>query len=274
MKRLLRAEFYKLHISFTFKIFTLCNFTTAICSVIIISMLGNSSLTAIPNEILEQIHSNGVYNIGFIQFNDISDLLNISSDFVIYSSFKNYFPLIYLAIFITIYILKEFQYGGIRNFLLKGFNRTIVIFSKYVALMTCIALNIVIYFFCYCVTSIIAFGPPNVGNIKIMQIIIFLTIQIFLYISFASICIMLVILIQHNTVIFINASMVIMGTMIINLIMIITNNQINLSKFWILNYVQKLTPIDIDISLFTVGIITIIVSVIITIIKFKHIEFN
>jgi hypothetical protein len=83
------------------------------------------------------------YNFGFIQVNSLSELHNMTPAFVISSAFKNYCPTVGVAIFISIYIRKEFSYGGIRNVLLKGFVRKDVLNAKLAVLSLGVAVAII-----------------------------------------------------------------------------------------------------------------------------------
>ncbi|MDR2531558.1 MAG: ABC transporter permease [Oscillospiraceae bacterium] len=271
MKNLFKSEIYKLRISSAFRFFAICVLASAIVGVLVVQMLGDV-IGEIPQELLDRTITDGMYNFGVIQFHDTSELQNIDSGIVISFAFRNLFPLVFVAIFISLYVIKEFEYGGIRNFFLKGFSRKRVFISKYAVLMGAVAATICVYFFGYCIATVFIFGMPGTDNINIARILAFLAIQIFLYISFASICFMLAILIRRNLVIFINASMVVMGTMTLNMIMVLTNGQLDLSTYWILTYIAKQTPTDINYIFLAVGTITLTVSTVLAIKKFEYIE--
>jgi hypothetical protein len=276
MKHLFDAELYKLRISHLFKLFVFWSFFASVFSVLIVKILGNMSSVMSP-EMLNQMLSNGEYNFGFIQVKDISDLINMTSIFAISSSFKNYFVMISIAVFISLYLRPEFKKdgnGGVRNFLLKGIERYKLILSKYIVIVIATALSSCIYFTGYCCMSMFIFGGLKANATLLLHIIGYLTTQMLLLISFASICFMMVICIQRSIVIFANASMVLLGTMVINIIMILTNSQVDLSRFWILSYIQNSEIGNIDPHLIIVSIATILVTLFISNWRFRRLEFK
>jgi hypothetical protein len=280
MKNLLRAEFYKLRISRYFWWLAIGTLFSAIFSVMFINALEPLVVSA-PEELIERMLINGVYNFGFIQVDSISDLTNMSSDFVIASAFKNYSPLILAVVFISMYLKSELEpdsnkgNGGTRNFLLKGFDRNQVFLSKYIVIMLALAFMLCLHFLGYCIMSNFVFKVASLSAFSILDFVAFFITEIFLIISFGSICFATVIFFPHGAVVLLNASMVLIGNIFINVIMIMTSNKLNLANFWVLDYVTKLTPSgDFSLKLFAVGAITIIISVVVANRRFNKIEFK
>ncbi|MDR0918293.1 MAG: ABC transporter permease subunit [Oscillospiraceae bacterium] len=274
MKNLLHSEFYKLWISGSFRGFAIGTIISALISVVFINSLEPFTTNA-PKDLVEQMVMNGVYNFGFIKVDSISDLTAMTSIFVMTSAFTNYCPLILVAIFISKFINTEFENGGIRNFLLKGYNRNEVIFSKYIASMTIIATIMLTYFLIYCVMSTIIFSYTSISIHFFLDLVAFLFAEIFLIISFATLCFSISMFSQRRTTVLLNASMVLLGDMFIKVILIMTNGQLNLSSFWVLGFVSNIKPSKgIDVNLFVVAIITLIIPFILAQRRFKRLEFK
>jgi len=173
-------------------------------------------------EMLDRMFSNGVYNFGFIQVNSLPEMVNMTSFIAIASAFKNYFAIILVAIFISAYLKEEYENGGIRNFVIKGFNKNQILLSKYIAIMVALIMFLFVYFLGYCIMATCVFGRLLLDVTLIFKIITFLSVQIFLIISFASVCFVTAIFTRRITVVIINASMVLLGNMAINIIGILT----------------------------------------------------
>lgn len=247
---------------------------TAIISVLFINEL-NSFVMESPRELLDQMIFGGVYNFGFIQVNELSELENMTPVFIISSAFKNFSPIVLLAVFVSGYLKSEFNNGGIRNFLLKGFSRRQVFLSKYIAIVVAILFLLLIYFLAYCFMAVILFEGSSLSGLWVLRIIAFFISQFFLLVSFSTICFMMVVLVPHRATVLFNASMVVVGTMTVNLVMLFTNGQLDLSRYWVLAYVIDLVPGNgLSFSLVAVGIITSFASFSIAYMKFKNREFN
>ena len=243
MKRLLIAEIYKLRILAEHRAFLATCFLSAIVSVTIINILG-IHINDVPMELLEQMRFNNMYTFGFIQVNEISELSDMTSFFVISSAFKNFSPTIAVAIFVSVFLKNEFKNGGIRNFLLKGFERKDVLLSKYLIISLVVAFGMILYIVGYILASLILFSNEGFMNYSIINLLIFFVLEIFLHISFATICFMTSIRIKNHLTAFLNASMVVGGTMFINNLRVFTNGRYDLSRYWVLDYVVSLSPLE------------------------------
>jgi len=273
MRNLIRAEFYKLRISKLFRNFLVWSFLTALMSVIIIRMMG-TFISEASQEMLDRMLSNGVYNFGVIQVNTLPEMLNMTSLTAISSAFKNYFAIMLSAVFISMYLKEEHENGGIRNFVMKGFNKNQVLLSKYLATMAALALFLCAYFLGVIVMSMGMFGSLSLDSQFLIELALFFAVQVFLVASFASICFATAIFTQKATVVIINASMVLLGDMAINMMGLLTKGQLDLSKFWVLSYVSKLTP-DSGYSLaLVVGLVTVLISLVVANGRLKRMEFN
>ena len=273
MKYLIKAEVYKLRISKLFRFFLIASFCSSFASVIVIKMLG-SYVSDAPQEMLDKMLSNGVYNFGFIQVADISDMVHMTSGLAISSAFKNFFTIIFSATFVSMYLMDEYKNGGIRNFIIKGYSRNKVLFSKYITTVVALVLFLLVYFVGYCCTAIIMFDPSPMSGAGITQFILFFIIQVFLIVSFASICFATAIFTQRVSIVILNAGMVLLGEMAINIMNLLTKGNLDLSKIWVLSYVMKQTPDNLMwISLF-VGAIFIVSSLFLAIKRFKRMEFS
>jgi len=273
MKNLLRSELYKLRVSSIFRRFLIATFLTAVVTIIFINMM--EGFTEAPQEFLDQMLVGGVYNFGFIQINNISDLANMTSLLAISAAFTNFGFLILMALFVSKYMKAEFENGGIRNFLLKGFNRNKILLSKYIAMLIAVTIMVCVYFFVYCVASFIIFGVIGLDSAFAFSMVAFFVTQLFLIISFSTICFSTLFLSRNISIIILNAGMVIAGAMAINMIRILSNGQLELSYFWVVDYITALRPGEnCNLLLLPVGIITIALSLFVANWKFKRTEFD
>jgi len=273
MRNLIRAEFYKLRISKLFRAFLIWSFFSAIFSVIVIKMMGAYASEA-PQEMLDRMLSNGVYNFGVIQVNTLPEMLNMTSFTAIASAFKNYFAIMLSAIFISVYLREEYANGGIRNFIMKGYSRSQVLLSKYLVTVIVLVAFLCSYFFGFVCTSLGVFGGVSFTNIAPIKFLAFFLVQVFLLVSFASICFTTAIFTKSIMVVIANASMVLLGDMAINMISILTRAQLDLSRFWVLSYVMKLTPDSLSYWALVVGFVTALASLIVASIRFQRTEFE
>lgn len=276
MKKLLMAEIYKLKISREYKFFIISCFISAIISVIFIKVL-ELYIHTISYELIARMRFNNMYNFGFFQIGDIQALNDMTSFTVISSAFRNYTPTVGVAAFVSIFIKKEFSSGGMRNFLLRGYERKNVLFAKFTILLAGIILAIALYLIGYVFAAVILFDTQDMFRYPTLQTFIFFGRGILIHLSFATICFMTSICMSKNSlVIIMNASAVVAGTMFINNLLVLSSGRYDLSRFWILDYLAELSPsngVD-NFQLYFISILTLSFSYLIANAYFNKLQFE
>lgn len=241
MGALIQSEFYKLGKSKAFYILM------AICAALAIAMAfalksGAAMAAANPGNA------------------DLQDMAKFQSSFggawFVGYSLGNGLQAVIIAIFVSIFIAVEFNYGPMKNIISRGFNRT----QEYLAkLITSIAAGVsllVVYMLAGLLTGTVLWGFDPHGVASLGSLLTLFLTQALLIISYTSIFVFVAMSLRSNGAsIGANISIVLMGTFVVEAINLLFHTKINFLNYWISECIKQLATLNPASADVTRGII-------------------
>lgn len=170
---------------------------------------------------------------------------------------------IILMFFICNNIIKEFGYGTIRNKIAKGFSRTKIYFSKWLALVIATIGFIVLAVLVQSIATILIYGLSTITT----EMIRILVLQILLYIALISIFFMIGMIFRKKVgMIVFNILMITMGSSILSFISFLLKDSIVLTRYWIPSLITEMGEVVVSQEAIQRSVIVAIVYLVITMI--------
>lgn len=237
MINLIKSEFYKLKKSKTFYILL------AVCAAFVVvmafSLQGGVSMARLHPEDL------GLKNI-------IKMSSNFGGAWFIGQSLSNGTHELIIAIFVSIFVSSEFNYGTMKNIVSKGFNRVQVYLAKLTASAAAALVILFLYLAVGGITGTILWGFDTNGIASFRNIVILILTQSLLTVAYTGVFVFAAMSLRNNVAsIGVNICVVMLVPTLLKTVTILVGGGINLSNYWISENVSKLAalnPTSFDIA--------------------------
>ena len=167
-------------------------------------------------------------------------------------SLGNGLQAVIIAIFVSIFIAVEFNYGPMKNIISRGFNRTQEYLAKLITSVVASMCLLAVYMLAGLLTgtALWGFDPHGVASVGSL-LTLFLT-QTLLIISYTSIFVFVAMSLRNNGAsIGANISIVLMGTFVVQAVSLLFHTKINLMNYWIsecITQLATLNPVSADVT--------------------------
>lgn len=245
MSNILKSEFYKLKKS---KAFYICIAACAALAVFIAFEIQHETAQAVlrPQDpelasfLAMRPHLGGAWFIG--------------------QSFSQGMLSLICAVFVSIFVAVEFNFGTMKNIVSKGFNRVQVYIAKFIASSAAALVMLVVFMVVAGIAGTVLWGfnpsgATNVGNL----IPLFFT-QALLIIAFTAVFVFVAMSLRSNGAsIAVNISAVVLFDVLLQAANLLIGNSVTLSDYWIAGNISKLATLSPTAPDVTRGIIAAVV---------------
>lgn len=243
MKNLLKSDFYKLKKSKAFYI--LLAVSAAFALVMAFALQGGASMARSGDP-------------------DIQNIVRMKSNFggawFIGQSLSNGIHALIIAIFVSIFVAGEFNYGTMKNIVSKGFNRVQIYFAKFITSAVAAIIMLVAYMAVGCIAGTIMWGFDPNGIASFGNLITLFLDQALLILAYTAVFVFVAMSLRSNGAsIGVNICVVMLVATLLQAVSLLFGGSVNLADFWISGNLSKLATLSPAGSDVTRGVIVAVV---------------
>lgn len=227
---------------------------TAIISVILIRFMAGQ-YQYLGSEFAAMLKSSDSFNLYVIKVKNIEDILDLTGADMMYLCFSGCFLPGVIAVFSITWITYGYKTGMIRFVITKGYARYQIVLSKFISNAVSILGIVLTYLLASAMCGSLLGG---FGRIDLMEFLLFLMEQVFIYIIFSFFCMAVIYAMENEAMgIVCMISMIVALPDLLRYLKIFTNSSRDFELLWILSYSSRLAlrenvPVGAGVVLLTV----------------------
>lgn len=230
MTNLLKSEFYKLKKEKAFIILLIVS--AAFALVLAFALQGSTAMAAIrPTDPDVQ---------GIVKMKP-----NFSGAWFMGYSLGNGIHALIIAIFVSIFVSAEFNFGPMKNIVSKGYNRTKVYIAKFIVSAAAGLIMLVVYMAAGGIAGTIMWGFDPNGIASLGSVLSLFLDQALLIVAYTAVFVFVAMSLRSNGAsIGVNICVVMLVATLLQAVNLLFGGSINLSDFWISGNISKLATMN------------------------------
>jgi ABC-2 type transport system permease protein len=164
------------------------------------------------------------------------------------------------AVFVSIFVAVEFNFGTMKNIVSKGFNRVQIYIAKFITSSVAALIMLFVFMAVGGIVGTILWGFDPNGTANVSNLITLFLTQALLIIAFTAVFVFVAMSLRSNGVsIAVNICAVVLFDVLLQAINFLIGNSITLSNYWIAGNISKLATLNPTGSDVTRGVIVAVV---------------